>query len=214
MRWSAGGDFHGHIKVIFGPRTIRVEDNGRGIAIKDLPQIGRSGFTSRAATGGKGIGTSVAGKIMREFMGRMDITNRTGKETGACVTFTFHVPPKIEAANVASFFEKTLTKTITDPALRAQLEAPDNTRRISRPRILITKLRYAFSRGHLQVAPWKILANSAVVLLGSLLWRWYFPEGNLQVFLAGVVSAGLLLTVNYLPRISYLLQLARSQGKR
>ncbi len=64
---------------------IEIEDNGRGIATKDLPYIFDRFFrtdTSRnSSKGGSGIGLSIVQKIMEDHGGKVWVTSKEGKGT-------------------------------------------------------------------------------------------------------------------------------------
>ncbi len=67
---------------------IRVEDEGRGIAEKDLPHVLDPFFTTKRDIGGTGLGLSVSSKIIAEHRGRIDIASKPGKGS----TFTIRLP--------------------------------------------------------------------------------------------------------------------------
>ena len=74
------------IKIVIEPGNIMsVEDNGRGIAQKDLPYIFdrfyRADASRNSATGGSGIGLSIVKKIMEDHGGRIWATSKVGEGT-------------------------------------------------------------------------------------------------------------------------------------
>ena len=71
------------IKVTINPgESITVEDNGRGIAAKDLPYIFdrfyRTDVSRNSSKGGSGIGLSIVKKIMEDHGGKVWATSRLG----------------------------------------------------------------------------------------------------------------------------------------
>ena len=68
---------------------IELEDNGKGIAAKDLPNIFdrfyRTDASRNSSTGGSGIGLSVVKKIVEEHGGKIWATSR--EETGTTMYF-------------------------------------------------------------------------------------------------------------------------------
>ena len=68
---------------------IELEDNGKGIAAKDLPNIFdrfyRTDASRNSSTGGSGIGLSVVKKIGEEHGGKIWATSR--EETGTTMYF-------------------------------------------------------------------------------------------------------------------------------
>ena len=79
LRITDDGDF---IQVV-------IEDNGKGIAAKDLPNIFdrfyRTDASRNSSTGGSGIGLSVVKKIVEEHGGKIWATSR--EETGTTMYF-------------------------------------------------------------------------------------------------------------------------------
>ena len=69
--------------------SITVEDNGRGIAAKDLPNIFdrfyRTDASRNSSKGGSGIGLSIVKKIIEEHGGKIWATSR--EETGTTMYF-------------------------------------------------------------------------------------------------------------------------------
>ena len=68
-----------------GISYIRVSDNGKGIAQKDIPYIFdrfyRGDASRNSATGGSGIGLSIVKKIVEDHGGKIWATSREGTGT-------------------------------------------------------------------------------------------------------------------------------------
>ena len=68
---------------------VEIEDNGRGIAQKDLPYIFdrfyRTDASRNSATGGSGIGLSIVKKIIEDHGGYIWATSKEGE--GTCMHF-------------------------------------------------------------------------------------------------------------------------------
>ncbi len=75
--------------------AVAVTDNGPGIAPESLPKLFDPFFTTKTATGGVGLGLSVAAGIVRKHGGRLWAENRTD---GSGASFVIELP----AANDAS----------------------------------------------------------------------------------------------------------------
>ena len=64
---------------------VEIEDNGRGIAAKDLPYIFdrfyRTDISRNSSKGGSGIGLSIVHKIMEDHGGKVWATSREGAGT-------------------------------------------------------------------------------------------------------------------------------------
>ena len=64
---------------------VEIEDNGRGIAQKDLPYIFdrfyRTDASRNSATGGSGIGLSIVKKIIEDHGGNIWATSKEGTGT-------------------------------------------------------------------------------------------------------------------------------------
>lgn len=79
-----------HIRVLDVGDFIQVEieDNGRGIAAKDLPYIFdrfyRTDTSRNSSKGGSGIGLSIVHKIMEDHGGKVWATSREGEGTVMC----------------------------------------------------------------------------------------------------------------------------------
>jgi len=61
---------------------IEIEDNGKGIAAKDLPYIFdrfyRTDASRNSSKGGSGIGLSIVKKIMEDHGGKIWVTSKEG----------------------------------------------------------------------------------------------------------------------------------------
>lgn len=61
---------------------VEIEDNGKGIAAKDLPNIFdrfyRTDFSRNSSKGGSGIGLSIVKKIMEDHGGKVWATSKEG----------------------------------------------------------------------------------------------------------------------------------------
>ena len=70
---------------------VEIEDNGRGIAAKDLPNIFerfyRTDASRNSTKGGSGIGLSIVKKIVEDHGGYIWATSREGE--GTCLHFVF-----------------------------------------------------------------------------------------------------------------------------
>lgn len=81
------------IRILDEQDSIRVEieDNGKGIAARDLPNIFdrfyRTDSSRSSATGGSGIGLSIVKKIVEDHGGYIWATSREGE--GTCMHFVF-----------------------------------------------------------------------------------------------------------------------------
>ena len=69
---------------------VEIEDNGKGIAAKDLPNIFdrfyRTDVSRNSSKGGSGIGLSIVRKIMEDHGGKVWATSREGIGT-ICILF-------------------------------------------------------------------------------------------------------------------------------
>lgn len=68
--------------------TIRVEDNGSGIAEQDVAQIFEPFFTTKAEESGTGLGLAISHQIIEDHGGSIGVTSELGK--GTC--FAIHLP--------------------------------------------------------------------------------------------------------------------------
>ena len=76
------GLIHIRIKDVGDFIQVEIEDNGRGIAAKDLPYIFdrfyRADASRNSATGGSGIGLSIVKKIIEDHGGKIWATSKPG----------------------------------------------------------------------------------------------------------------------------------------
>ena len=74
--------------TLTGDGGVCIEDNGRGIAAKDLPYIFdrfyRTDTSRNSSRGGSGIGLSIVHKIMEDHGGKVWATSREGAGTVMC----------------------------------------------------------------------------------------------------------------------------------
>ena len=67
---------------------VELEDNGKGIAVKDLPNIFdrfyRTDASRNSAQGGSGIGLSIVRKIIEDHGGKIWASSKLGKGTTMC----------------------------------------------------------------------------------------------------------------------------------
>ena len=71
---------------------LKVADTGRGIAKEHLDKIFEPFFTTKDDWSGKGLGLSVAYRIVEDHMGKIAVESEVGKGT----TFTFTFPALAE----------------------------------------------------------------------------------------------------------------------
>ncbi len=71
-----------------GHCTIRVSDNGSGIAAEDLKHIFEPFFTTKPVGQGTGLGLSISSNLVREHTGRLEVES----EPNAGTTFTVVIP--------------------------------------------------------------------------------------------------------------------------
>ena len=57
---------------------VEIEDNGKGIAAKDLPNIFDRFYRTDSSQGGSGIGLSIVRKIIEDHGGRIWATSKEG----------------------------------------------------------------------------------------------------------------------------------------
>lgn len=76
------GLIHMRIKDVGDFIQVEIEDNGRGIAARDLPYIFdrfyRADASRNSATGGSGIGLSIVKKIIEDHGGKIWATSKPG----------------------------------------------------------------------------------------------------------------------------------------
>ena len=95
------------IRILDEEDSIRVEieDNGKGIAAKDLPSIFdrfyRTDSSRNSAQGGSGIGLSIVRKVIEDHGGYVWATSREGE--GTCVHFV--IRKYHEASNLDDYVE-------------------------------------------------------------------------------------------------------------
>ena len=70
---------------------VQVQDEGRGIAVEDLPYVRDPFFTTRRAEGATGLGLAVAARIAREHGGTLDLESEL--RAGTTVTLTLPMDP-------------------------------------------------------------------------------------------------------------------------
>jgi C4-dicarboxylate-specific signal transduction histidine kinase len=68
--------------------TLRVSDNGPGVAPEDRQRVFRPFFTTKEAGKGTGMGLAIVWRVLHEHRGSIAVT--TGDEGGAC--FTVRLP--------------------------------------------------------------------------------------------------------------------------
>ena len=75
---------------------VEIEDNGRGIAAKDLPYIFerfyRADASRNSATGGSGIGLSIVKKILEQHGQEIKCTSTPGRGTSFMFTLAKYTP--------------------------------------------------------------------------------------------------------------------------
>ena len=81
--------------------TSEIEDNGRGIAQKDLPYVFdrfyRADSSRNSSKGGSGIGLSIVRKIIEDHGGRIWATSR--ENTGTVMHFVMRKYQEVENNN-------------------------------------------------------------------------------------------------------------------
>ena len=81
---------------------IEIEDNGQGIAAKDLPYIFdrfyRTDTSRNSHKGGSGIGLSIVKKIVEDHGGRVWALSQIGTGTTMMMEFRKHIPNEMEQA--------------------------------------------------------------------------------------------------------------------
>jgi len=68
--------------------VVRIRDTGRGIAPEVLPKIFDSGFTTKSAEAGTGLGLGICRRIVEEHLGEIGCQS----EVGVGTTFTLRLP--------------------------------------------------------------------------------------------------------------------------
>ena len=72
--------------------TIDIQDNGTGIAKKDLSRVFDPGFTTKGVGVGTGLGLSICYQIIQEHRGDLTVKSTPGE--GA--TFTISIPMNLD----------------------------------------------------------------------------------------------------------------------
>ncbi|MCR5501748.1 MAG: HAMP domain-containing histidine kinase [Lachnospiraceae bacterium] len=87
---------------------IEIEDNGRGIAAKDLPNIFerfyRSDSSRNSSRGGSGIGLSIVKKIIEDHGGYIWATSKEGE--GTCMHFVFRKYEQLTEGKEEEIYEQ------------------------------------------------------------------------------------------------------------
>jgi two-component system, NtrC family, sensor kinase len=65
---------------------IIVQDDGAGIDSNNLPQVFETGFTTKQAAGGSGIGLAVCRQIVTDHHGRIDLQSEAGRGTTVTIS--------------------------------------------------------------------------------------------------------------------------------
>jgi two-component system sensor histidine kinase BaeS len=90
---DAGGHVLVRVRALVGEAVLIVEDTGVGIAAEDLRRVfdrfWRADPARQRATGGTGLGLTIAHRIVTDHGGRVEVASRPGVGT----TFTVHLPP-------------------------------------------------------------------------------------------------------------------------
>jgi two-component system sensor histidine kinase BaeS len=90
---DAGGHILVRVWADHGTATLRVQDTGVGIAPDDLRRVfdrfWRADPARQRATGGTGLGLTIAQRIVTDHGGRIDVTSQPGTGT----VFTVTMPP-------------------------------------------------------------------------------------------------------------------------
>jgi hypothetical protein len=76
--------------------VVEVADNGRGIAPEHLPNIFRPFYTTKGD--GTGLGLSLAGRIVEDHQGRIEVTSTVGKGTTLTVILPLQRAARPESA--------------------------------------------------------------------------------------------------------------------
>ena len=71
---------------------VEIEDNGKGIAAKDIAYIFDRFYKGDSFKQGTGLGLSICKTIVKRFEGKIEVTSTPGK--GTCFTIT--LPLKVE----------------------------------------------------------------------------------------------------------------------
>ncbi|HNN85406.1 MAG TPA: ATP-binding protein, partial [Accumulibacter sp.] len=65
--------------------TVRVEDQGQGIAEDVITQIGEPFFTTKGDSGGTGLGLSISSSIIEKHGGVLRFESRENEGTTVCI---------------------------------------------------------------------------------------------------------------------------------
>jgi len=84
----------------YGLITVRVHDDGPGIAQDALPRLFQPYFTTKGSTGGTGLGLSIASDVVRRHSGRIWAENNP--HAGACFTVQLPVTPEPRQATAGA----------------------------------------------------------------------------------------------------------------
>jgi signal transduction histidine kinase len=76
LRWAVEGD----------TVVLHIQDNGSGISQEQLSQLFRVGYTTKAVSGGMGLGLFVTRRVLEGHSGTIAIANRPKPATGVDVT--------------------------------------------------------------------------------------------------------------------------------
>ncbi|MBL4760011.1 MAG: response regulator [Mariprofundaceae bacterium] len=107
---------HKFAKKFLPALTICVQDEGKGIAPKDLDKVTKAFWTSRSNEGGTGLGLAMVQRIVHNNSGELDIQSTLEKGTQINITF-----PAI--SNEQAFSD---TEVQPDSATEKTMESSDN----------------------------------------------------------------------------------------
>jgi len=93
-----------------GALSIRVSDDGPGIASENLDKVFKPFWTTRSDTGGSGLGLAMVQRIVKRHHGTITIDSVTNQQT----TFSIHIPP----------FQGEATATTETPLIPAAIQSP------------------------------------------------------------------------------------------
>jgi signal transduction histidine kinase len=78
--------------------AIRFDDTGCGISREHLKQLCMPFFTTRAESGGRGLGLYISHRIIEEHGGRIEVESEIGKGTSVTVLLPCHTKREGEVA--------------------------------------------------------------------------------------------------------------------